>query len=126
MCFGGTKDDFATSVRDDVEGNFYFLGSTASNDGDVSFNHGGNSGTFDMWLVKTGADENIIWEKTYGGSGNDLGYRFGTSYHSTSQSNGYIIGVTDSSDGDVEGQHGIEDAWIVEVRKAALQDILWN
>lgn len=38
---------------------------TASDDGDVSFNHWG----FDIWLVKIDlASNNIIWEKTYGSS----------------------------------------------------------
>src|SRR5690606_27044482 len=45
------------------------LGYTRSTDGDISF----NNGFYDFWLIKLDASGNLIWEKTYGYSGNDQG-----------------------------------------------------
>jgi hypothetical protein len=124
-CFGGSKDDYAVSIRDDNSGNYYLLGSTASNNGDVSFNHGNDAGTLDVWLVKLTSAGGIIWERTYGGSADDVGYRFGKSEYSTSLTNGYIIGETSSVNGDVTNQHGLTDAWIVELQKLPIEGE-WN
>jgi len=46
-CFGGSKDDHATDIIK-LEDGFLIAGSTTSNDGDISYLHGGQ----DWWLVK--------------------------------------------------------------------------
>ena len=48
-CLGGTDYDYAYSIHQTSDGGFIVAGNTASNDGDVSGNHGGY---YDAWVVK--------------------------------------------------------------------------
>lgn len=74
--FGGPEFDSASEVWQTDDGGFVVFGYTSS------FGAGGR----DMWLFKTDADGNILWEKTYGGTKDDQG-------HSMKQTNdgGYIL-----------------------------------
>lgn len=64
----------------------------------------------DYWLIKTNMDGVLIWEKTYGGSGPDIG----RSLTLLPNNRLVLFGVSDSNDGDV-GNHVGKDYWIVEV-----------
>jgi hypothetical protein len=83
----------------------YIVGAfTNGNYGDVSGDHGG----YDAWLVKLNNSGSIVWQKTYGWSGDDNPTNFLPTIEG-----GYIFGgQTSSNDGDVEGLHGNLDAWI--------------
>lgn len=62
----------------------------------------------------------IDWQRTYGGSGPDLGYAF-----DPTNDGGYIlVGTSNSSDGDVTGLHGLNDIWAVKL--AADGSIDWQ
>lgn len=63
---GGTKTDMAVSIEQYPDGSYILLGSTNSNDGDVTQ----NSEEFDYWLLKINNLGSVIWQKTY--SSNDL------------------------------------------------------
>ncbi|MGN6292076.1 MAG: T9SS type A sorting domain-containing protein [Chitinophagaceae bacterium] len=71
------------------------------------------SGTnLDAILYKVDKQGQQIWNKTYGGSGNDVIYSV-----SAVSSGGFILaGYTTSNDGDVSGNHapGREDVWLVK------------
>lgn len=68
-----------------------------------------NSDYSEAILVKLDADRNIEWDRCYGGSNND-----GVTYLAE-VSDGYILGAyTHSNDGDVSGNHGSSDVWIVK------------
>ena len=69
---GGTLDDFAFNVQQTNDGGYIVAGYSASNDGDVSGNHGGE----DYWLVKLTSIGEIEWQKSLGGSGFDYAYSF--------------------------------------------------
>jgi hypothetical protein len=64
--FGGTKTDMAAAIEQNPDGSYILLGSTNSNDGDVTQ----NSGEFDYWVVKINATGSIIWQKTFNNSNN--------------------------------------------------------
>jgi hypothetical protein len=55
-CLGGSKDDEARSVRQTADGGYIVAGSTMSNDGNVSGNHGGK----DFWMVKLNEVNNTL------------------------------------------------------------------
>ena len=59
--FGGTDLDTASSVQQTTDGGYILAGTTNS--------YGG--GHEDFWLVKTDADGNKQWDKTFGGTGWD-------------------------------------------------------
>jgi hypothetical protein len=74
--YGGTGDDRASSVLQTSDGGYIVVGDTGSLGAD----------SVDIFLVKTDANGNIIWAKTYGGTNNDYAY----SVQQTSDG-GYIV-----------------------------------
>jgi len=113
---GGTGTEEAKSVQPTSDGGYIVGGTSSSNDGDVSGNHGGT----DCWVAKLSATGSIEWQKTYGGSGNET---FGSIR--ANADGGYIMGgTTASNDGDVSGNHGGNDAWVVKLD--ATGAILWK
>ncbi len=111
---GGTAADEAKSVAPTSDGGYIVGGTTSSNDGDVTGNHGGK----DCWVVKLNAAGSIEWQKTYGGTGDET---FG-SIRATADG-GYIMAATTSSnDGDVSGNHGGADAWAVKLTNTGAID----
>jgi len=56
--YGGTGDDWAGSVVQTSDGGFVMAGGTDSF----------GAGDYDFWLVKTDAEGNMEWNKTYGGT----------------------------------------------------------
>ena len=113
---GGSGDDYANSVQQTADGGYIVAGYTSSNDGDVTGNHGGT----DMWVVKLDNAGNVECQKRVGGSGDDV-----AKYVQQTMDAGYIIaGKTYSNDGDVTGNHGNADAWVVKLDNAG--NIQWQ
>ncbi len=52
------------------DGGFVITGNSKSSDLDVSNNAGEN----DVWLIKTDAFGNLVWQKNFGGSRIDFGF----------------------------------------------------
>lgn len=108
--FGGTGRDYANSISATWDGGYIIAGYTSSNDGDVNGNHG----SYDAWVVKLDKDGNKQWQKTLGGTDFDQANSI-----TTSLDGGYIIAAyTGSNDGDVSGNHGRGDVWVVKLDKA--------
>ena len=107
-CIGGTGSDFGWYIQQTTDGGYVFAGSTDSNDGDVSGNHGSN----DVWVVKLNAIGIIQWQKCLGGTGSE-----GAEGIEQTSDGGYIVigNTTASADGDVSGNHGITDVWTVKL-----------
>ncbi|NUQ14093.1 MAG: T9SS type A sorting domain-containing protein [Flavobacteriales bacterium] len=113
---GGAGGDVGRAIQGTSDGGFALAGSTSSNDGDFSGNHGGVDG----WVAKLDADAAVQWQHCYGGSALD-------ELWSVQQTNdgGYVVaGRTYSNDGDVSGHHGSMDAWVLKLDGAGT--ILWQ
>ncbi|MBA3648508.1 MAG: T9SS type A sorting domain-containing protein [Chitinophagales bacterium] len=105
--FGGSGYDIANCGFQTKDGGYIIAGSTSSTDGDILVNHGSS----DAWLIKIDANGILQWEKTYGGSGDETALSI-----ASTEDGGYImVGETDSNDGDVSGNHGQEDCWIIKI-----------
>ena len=115
--YGGTGFDYFANVIQNNDGSFIAVGTTNSNDGDVSGNHGGDN---DGWVVKLSANGNLQWQKCYGGSGDDQL----TSVTKGSGNTFVAAGFSTSNDGDVNGNHGDYDGWVVKSNKNG--NILWS
>jgi len=115
-CLGGRYLDEAFAVQQTSDGGYIVAGETSSEDGDVSGNHGWS----DAWVVKLDKSGNIQWQKCLGGSDYDFAYAV-----QQSSDGGYIVvGSAKSNNGDVSGNHGNADAWVVKLDKSG--EIQWQ
>jgi hypothetical protein len=115
-CLGGTGDDEAYSIIQTSDGGYTIAGASSSTDGDVTGNHG----NYDCWIVKIDGSGNIQWQKSLGGTESD----FARSVIQTSDG-GYVVAGNDSSNnGDVTGNHGSYDCWIVKLNSSG--NIQWQ
>jgi len=106
--FGGSGEDNAVSVVEASDGGYVILGSTKSNDGDVSNKTTNDS---DYWILKLNPEGEKLWNKVYGGSADD-----NATHISNTSDGGYIVsGYSRSNDGDVSGNEGFHDYWIVKL-----------
>jgi hypothetical protein len=115
-CLGGSSDDWAYSIAQTTDGGFIVAGSSRSNDGDVSGNHG----RADYWVVKLNSSGVLQWQKCLGG--NDWDYAY--SIAQTSDGGFIVAGFSESNDGDVSGNHGSADYWVVKLNSSG--DIQWQ
>jgi len=106
-CYGGSDDDIPTKMIQCKDGGFLLCGQTFSIDGDVSGNHGSP----DYWLLKVDSIGTIAWSKCFGGSGVD----WPMDVVETADSGFLVCGMSGSDDGEVTGNHGFYDAWIIRV-----------
>lgn len=105
--FGGSNYDFAQSVVITDDGGYILAGYTESGNGDITGYHGAG----DCWVVKFDNLGNIQWQKSLGSSGNDYAFCI-----QQLTSGGYILtGYSESNDGDVVGNHGNYDCWVVQL-----------
>jgi hypothetical protein len=114
--FGGTGDDYLSSAIQTPDGGYITVGSTNSNNGDVS----ANKGKRDIWIVKLDASGKKEWERSYGGSDNEAG----SSTTKTTDGNYVVAGYTMSNDGDVSGNQGHNDVFVFKIDVAG--KILWQ
>ena len=80
--FGGSDDDCGSSVQQAADGGYIIVGATASY----------GAGSYDVYLIKTDAEGNQQWFKTFGGSDDDYGF----SVQPTADGGFIIAGWTES------------------------------
>ena len=113
---GGSGSDRAGSIQQTNDGGFIAVGTSNSNDGDVSSNYGET----DFWVVKLSDVGIIEWQKSFGGSGID----FGVSIQQTNDGAYIVAGQSSSNDVDVSGNHGNDDYWVVKLYCEAVTEPL--
>lgn len=105
--YGGSQDESACCAHEMTDGSIVIAGQTASTDGQVSANNGESDG----WLLTLDAQGTLISERTYGGTGFD-GFA-GMARAGADEI--VLIGSTSSTNGDVAGNHGGNDAWALKL-----------
>lgn len=106
-CLGGSGDDYANGIQQTSDGGYIISSTSYSNSGDVAGNHG----KYDVWIVKLNDSAVISWTKCLGGSGDD----YANDIQKTGDGEFIVAGRSDSLDGDVAGNHGLNDGWIVKL-----------
>lgn len=117
--YGGSGVDIANDVLLTADGGMIVVGTTGSNDGDVTGNHGGNDG----WVIKLDASGNKQWQRCVGGSAEDKLTTI------TKCTGGYLcVGYTKSNDGDISNLHTqpayYGDCWVVKLSDSGI--VLWS
>lgn len=112
--YGGTDDDRGLDMIQTQDGGYAILGYSKSTDGNLTENAGAN----DFWVCKLNASGTIIWQKSYGFLGADIGYAI-----TETNDNGYLItGVLDVSASNGQGNskangtlHAGGDYWAIKL-----------
>ncbi len=109
--YGGGKDDQGgASVIESIDGGYLFVSHPVSSDGDITANKGGT----DIWMVRLNDTGKILWEKSFGGTGNE-GFK---RVIQTPDSGFVVAAMTASSNGDVTKNNGPYDWWILKANKS--------
>lgn len=110
--YGGTADDGAFSISQTSDSGYIVAGTSTSVNGNVTANHG----FIDFWIIRLNSSGVLLWQKSFGGSSVDIPYDI----HQTTDLGFIIGGYTVSNDGDVSGNHGFEDFWIMKITSAGV------
>lgn len=109
---GGNNVDYLEAIQQTDDGGFILGGSSASSIGDDKTED--SRGDSDYWILKVDAEGNILWQHTYGGSGQDE-----LSAFQQTAEGGFIIGGTSSSgiSGDKTENtfDGANDMWLLKL-----------
>lgn len=106
--FGGTKNDVFQSVVKTTDGGYAILGYTQSNNFDIIDK---TNESFDFWLLKFSADDDLLWSKTFGGSDDDRG----ADIIATNDGGFALLGYSKSADNDVSQNEGAQDFWFIKI-----------
>jgi len=102
--FGGSDYERGNFIQQTADGGYILAG----------FTYGFGAGNEDVYLIKTNASGNLLWTKTFGGTGGDIA----TSVHQTTDG-GYIISGYTNSFG-----AGNTDAFLIKA--SATGNLLWT
>jgi hypothetical protein len=114
--YGGSDVEYPADILLTADNKYIIAGSTNSKDFDVTQNRGGE----DVWVVKLDEDGTLLWQKTYGGTGNEGA----TSIKQTKDGGYMLLGVTNSKDGDFIASKGGLDIFLSKLD--AQGNILWT
>lgn len=118
--FGGSGDDFFSQMKLLSDGNYLLAGYSKSDaSGDKTQD---SNGGWDYWIVKIDINGNKLWDKTYGGLGDDVLLCVDESWDG-----GLILGGYSNSDisGDkTEDSYGGIDYWVIKTNASG--NIQWD
>jgi hypothetical protein len=100
--FGGTGSEVASAVAVTPDGGYLIAGFSDSKDGDV----GATQGLEDLWVLKIATNGQMLYSKTFGGSG----YENGSALLLNSDGSFYVSGDTESN------SRGKADGWLLKLK----------
>jgi hypothetical protein len=92
--YGGTSIDAATAIAPTSDGGYVVAGGTNSF----------GAGWSDVWVLKLDGSGNVVWQKTYGGTGQD-----GASAIAPTSDGGYVVAGSTNSFG------ASDDVWVLKL-----------
>lgn len=95
--FGGNDDDFAFSVANSSDGGVLIAGYTKSK----------GEGDSDIWILKLDKEGTLIWDRTFGGQGEDMALSI-----TETEDRGMAIAGTTRSKG-----NGESDIWVIKLNE---------
>jgi hypothetical protein len=114
--FGGSGPDNLTWFDIDPQGFIYCVGHSASKDRDFDV----NQGAYDIWVMKLAPFGNLMWKRSFGGSGEDKA----TQIRVTKDGSCVLVGSTSSTDVDMTENHGGTDGFAALINAAGV--IQWK
>jgi len=105
--YGGSFDDVAYSIQQTLDNGYIVAGYATSTNIPGVTNHGGS----DYYLLKLDVNGAMVWQKMYGGSGDDEAY----SIQQTSDGGYIVAGLSTSTDIPKVFNHGGEDYYLLKL-----------
>ena len=105
--FGGTNNDRSYDSVETSDGDFLIVGSSESNDIDIS----SPKGSYDIWVIKLSSNGDLLWERSFGGSK----YETANSVIQSADKKIHILGSTLSNDKNISFQMGSSDFWLLTI-----------
>lgn len=105
--FGENYDDGFYSIIKTNDNNYMAVGYRSLENGDVLDNYHQSDG----WILKFDQSGNEIWSKSFGGSEDEVFFNI----IKNSEDNYVLTGYTLSENGDIPGNHGEFDGWILSI-----------
>ena len=116
--FGGTQWESFQDIKATSDGGSIAIGFSESNNGDLTT----NNGLVDVWVVKLDDNIEIEWQKSFGGSNDDIG----EAIVETADGDLIFSARSRSNDGDVSGNHApsTDDFWTVKLD--VVGNVIWQ
>jgi len=105
--YGGTQYDRAWSIQQTSDSGYIVAGYTNSK----------GAGSYDIWVLRLDSSGNLLWDKTYGGTNDDVFY--GTDSIQQTSDGGYIVAGWTYSKG--AGSH---DIWVLKLDSTG--NLIWD
>ncbi len=114
--YGSTDNEGEPYLLAGDDGGYFIFARTFGEDMDVSLNYG----RWDMWLIKTNAEGELMWQRSYGGSHHDYPLAVAKGPYGS-----LVVGAySESENGHVSGNHGKVDVWLLGLSQDGV--ILWE
>lgn len=105
---GGSNEDYGDRIIQLSDSGYLAVSVACSIDGDLL---GNPPSSCDIWIVKMDQAGNIQWQQCMGGSCDEEAFDI----ELTPDGGAIFTGATCSNDGDVSGNHGNYDVWVVKL-----------
>ena len=105
--YGGSNNDRSYDAIETEGGDFLIIGTSESLDVDIS----NPKGSYDIWAILINSNGEMIWEKSFGGSGIDQAKAVINDFNG----NYRIIGSSFSQDKDISNPKGSSDIWLITI-----------
>ena len=105
--YGGSNNDRSYDAIETEGGDFLIIGTSESLDVDIS----NPKGSYDIWAILINSSGEMIWEKSFGGSGIDQAKAVINDFNGSFR----IIGSSFSQDKDISNPKGSSDIWLITI-----------
>jgi gliding motility-associated-like protein len=113
---GGSDSEQSGFIIQTADGGYVLAGGAASNGCEMT----GNKGASDFWVAKLSDKGDMLWQKMYGGSSTEVA----NSVAPSGDGGYFVTGMALSNDGDVTGNHGNSDYWVIKID--ATGKLIWQ
>lgn len=107
VLMGGTLKDTPAAITTDINSNIYVAATSNSTLTGLDLNAGGS----DIWIFKLGPQGNLLWQKNFGGSLDDVASDI--FFHKDGDV--YVTCQSASHDGDFTSNRGANDIWLIRL-----------
>ncbi len=104
---GGSRQDNPAAITTDASGNIYVAATSQSNLPGLGL----NAGEKDLWVFKLDPSGDLLWQKNFGGSADDIA----NDILFDPSGNVFVMAQSTSSNGDFSVNRGNSDLWLIKL-----------